>query len=68
MLEELGLTTSLKIVGNRNPLKSLYEVSVLMKRITILINKTTPNTFLKRESINRLHLLTQNIVTEARKV
>jgi len=68
MLEELGLTISLKIVGNRNPLKSLYEVSVLMKRITILINKTTPNTFLKRESINRLHLLTQNIVTEARKV
>ena len=68
MLEELGLTISLKIVGNKNPLKSLYEVSVLMKRITILINKTTPNTFLKRESINRLHLLTQNIVTEARKV
>ena len=68
MLEELGLTISLKIVGNRNPLKSLYEVSVLMKRITILINKITPNTFLKRESINRLHLLTQNIVTEARKV
>ena len=68
MLEELGLTISLKIVGNRNPLKSLYVVSVLMKRITILINKTTPNTFLKRESINRLHLLTQNIVTEARKV
>jgi len=67
MLEELGLTTSLKIVGNRNPLKSLYEVSVLMKRITILINKT-PNTFLKRESINRLHLSTRNIVTEARKV
>ena len=68
MLEVLGLTISSKIVGNRNPLKSLYEVSVLMKRITILINKTTPNTFLKRESINRLHLLTQNIVTEARKV
>ena len=67
MLEELGLTTSSKIAGNRNPLRSLYVVYVLMKRITILINKT-PNTFLKRGSINHLHLSTRNIVTEAIKV
>ena len=66
MLEELGLTTSSKIAGNRNPLRSLYVVYVLMRRITILINKT-PNTFLKTKSINHLHLSTRNIVTEATK-
>ena len=67
MLAELDLTTSLKIAGNRNLLRNLYVVYVLMKRITILINKT-PNTFLKRELINHLRLSTRNIVTEAKKV